>query len=185
MKNKLAIFAAIAVLITGIACSSDETEKANQSVSEANKFVTDANSAATEATGKGSEYDKKVAAIENDSDLEEVRDYGRDLIKIYSSMEENFKKAGDKFDEASKFKVADQFREYLQTKAQEMKKRSEYSAELKKIPNALIESKSKGKYTDAVAELVPKIQKMTKEAQELGDKADKLVKDNPTLIKKN
>ncbi len=185
MKNKLAALAVLAIIVTGLACSSDDTGKANELVAEANKFVTEANKAASDATSKGGEYDKKVDNVKNDDDLKAARDFGKEMTKLYTSMEENFKKASEKFDEASKLKVNEKFKEYLETKAKEMKNRSETATEMKKIPKALDDAANEKAYRDALQDLVPKIQKMTKESQEIGDKADKIVKDNPTIIKQN
>ena len=63
-------------------------------------------------------------------------------------MVENFKKAADKFDEASKLKLNDKFKEYLETKAKEMKLRSEYAGELKKVPQKMIDSDSESEFKD-------------------------------------
>jgi len=104
------------------------------------------------------------------------------LMPMYESMSENFKKAGEKFDEASKLKLKEKHKEYLETKAKEMKLRGEYSAELKKIPQALIDSANEKAYRETVADLSEKINKMTEEAKTLGDKATQIQKDNPDVM---
>lgn len=184
MKHITAIFAVLMTLAIGLACSGgDDTAKANELVGEANKFIVEAGSAVTKVTSKSSEFDSKVNSIKNNKDLEAARAFGKELTGLYTTMEENFKKAGDKFEEAGKLNVNEKFKEYLQSKATEMKKRAEYSTELKKIPKALDDSQNEKAYRESIATIVPNVQKMTKEAQDLAEKADKIVKDNPTIIK--
>jgi hypothetical protein len=49
MKNLTAILAILMLIFVGLACSGDETEKANSLVDEANKFVAEGNKAVQEA----------------------------------------------------------------------------------------------------------------------------------------
>ena len=182
MKNVLGIFAIVIIIVAGLACSTDDTTKANAVVDEANKFVAAANESVKKGSRLGDEFDQKVSAIKSKSDLADARDLGRNLMKEYDSMVDNFKKAGDKFDEASKLKIKDKHKEYLETKAKEMKLRSDYAVEMKKIPQALIDTDSKSDFTDTVKKLVAKIKTMTSDAQDLSDKGDKIVKENPDIM---
>ena len=120
--------------------------------------------------------------MKNDSDLSATRDFGKELFPLYDSMKENFQKAGDKFEEASKLKINEKNKEYLELKAKEMKTRSDYSAELKKIPQALIDSHNPAEYKKAKDDTNDKISKMLAEAKDLGDKANKIQTDNPGII---
>lgn len=182
MKNIFGIFAIVVIIVAAMACSSDDTTKANAVVDEANKFVAAANESVVKGGKLGDEFDQKVSAIKSKSDLTDARDLGKDLMKEYDSMVDNFKKAGDKFDEVSKLKLKDKHKEYLETKAKEMKLRSDYAAEMKKIPQALIDTDSKSEFTDKVTKLVAKVKTMTSDAQDLSDKGDKLVKENPDIM---
>jgi hypothetical protein len=186
MKNLTGILAVFMILAVGLACSGgDETAKANELVAEANKFLTEANNSAEKVKTKGAEFDQKVNAIKNDTGLKEARDFGKELFPLYDSMKENFQKAGEKFEAASKLPVNAKFKEYLETKAQEMKKRSEYSGELRAVPQALIDSEGEKAYREAVGKISEKVKKMIGEAQQLGDKADKIQKDNPDVMKQS
>jgi len=188
MKNLTGVFAIFMLLLIGLACSGsfgDETTKANVLVDDANKFVTTANESVTKVGTKADELEKKIDAIKGDADLKSARDFGKELMPLYDSMSENFKKASDKFDEASKVKIQEKHKEYLETKAKEMKLRSEYALELKKIPQALIDSDGEKAFRDASGKIAENVNKMTKEAKELSDKADKIQKDNPDVMKQN
>lgn len=188
MKNLTGILAIFMILAIGLACSGsfgDETTKANTLVDEANKFVTTANESVMKAGTKADELEKKIDTIKGDEELKSARDLGKELMPIYDSMSENFKKAGDKFEEASKLKVNEKHKEYLETKAKEMKLRSDYALELKKIPQALNDSDGEKAFRDASGKIVDNVNKLTKEAKELSDKADKIQKDNPDVMKQN
>lgn len=183
MKNFTGYLAFIILIMVGLACSGDETQKANELVKEANKFIMQATEDAKKADEKGNEYDTKLAKITNDNQLEELRNLGKEVMKNYDSINESFTKASSKFDEASKLKINEKFKEYLEIKAKEMKKRSEYFLEIKKIPQALIDSKSKQEYLSESAKIGTSAKKMIDEAKDLAEKGDKIVKDNPSVIK--
>ena len=182
MKNLTGILAVLILICVGLACSSYETTKANETVGEANKFVTAANESVVKAGTLYDEYEAKVDSIKNDDGLEEARKMANDLLPLYDSMSQNFTKAGEKFDEASKLKIKDAHKQYLETKAKEMKLRGEYSAEMKKIPQALIDSSGEKAYREAVTSVIEKVNKMTTEAKTLGDKATQIQKDNPDVM---
>jgi len=185
MKNFTGILAIAILILVGLACTdSMETEKANGIIAEANKFITTANENAEKAGKRYDEYTKKVEDIKEEDEVDVVRDFGKkELFPLYDAMGENFKKASEKFDEASKLKVNPKYKEYLETKAQEMKKRSEHALEMKKIPQALIDSKKKKDYEESRDKIIESASKMQKEAKELDEKAEKIRKDNPDVIK--
>lgn len=185
MKNLTAILAVLMLLFVGLACS-DQTDKANALVDEANKFITDASKNIEDADAKGKEFDKKINEIESNDDHKKVSEFGeKELVPLYDKMKENFQKAGEKFEAASKLKTNEKFKEYLEAKAAEFKKRAEYAEQMKAIPKTLSSSKNEKEYKDAVAKEIEKAQKLLKEATELGEKATKIQKDNPDIMKQN
>ena len=182
MKHLTAVLATIVLLVIGLACSGDDREKANGLVSEANKFVAEANDSVKKAEAKGNEYDARLVKITKDSELNELREFGKEIIKLYDTIKDNFDKAGAKFEEASKLNINDKAKEYLGIKGNEMKKRGEYSAEIKRIPQALIDSKKKEEYVADAQKYGANAKKLLEEANEMAEKANKLANDNPTLI---
>ena len=184
MKNSVGILAILALLVSGLACSalSDETSKANGLVDEANKFVSTANESVTKASSLADDFDAILTKINGPADLEKARGIAKDLIKQYDVTIDSFKKAGEKFDEASKLKIKDKHKEYLELKAKEMKLRSDYTTEVKKVPQKLIDTESKSEFNDLMKTQIAKVKSMNTEAGELSDKADKIVKENPDIM---
>src|SRR4051812_13833541 len=108
MKNITAILAVLMMVFAGLACSGDETDKANVLVDEANKFIVEANKNVTDAETKGTEFDKKVTAIDSNDDHKAVSEFGeKELLPLYDKMKDNFQKAGEKFEAAGKLKLND------------------------------------------------------------------------------
>jgi uncharacterized protein YxeA len=182
MKHLTAILAALVLLVIGLACSGDEREKANGLVNEANKFVAEANEQVRQAEAKATEYDAKLNQVDSDQELKELREFGKGIMEIYDSMKASFEKAGAKFEEASKLNINEKAKEYLGIKANEMKKRAEYSTEVRKIPQALIESKNRQEYVGDAKKFGANARKLLEEANEIAEKANKLSKENPTQI---
>lgn len=184
MKNSLGILAVLALLVAGLACSalSDETSKANSLVDEANKFVSTANDSVTKASRLGDDFDAILTKIKTPADLEKARSIAKDLVKQYDVTIDSFKKAGEKFDEASKLKIKDKHKEYLELKAKEMKLRSDYTVEVQKVPQKLIDTESKNDFNDTMKAQLAKVKSMNSDANDLSDKADKIVKDNPDIM---
>ncbi|MBE7515368.1 MAG: hypothetical protein HS105_01975 [Chloracidobacterium sp.] len=183
MRNWTGVLAVVVLFTAAFACSMDETSKANDLVKEANTFITAGNDIATKAEDLGGKLDGKLDNVKDKSDLEDARSMAKDLGKMYDDLGDNFKKAGDKFTEASKLKINDKFKEYLETKAKEFSTRHDYSVELKKIPQKLIDSDSETEYRSLYKDQMEKVQSMLKDAKDLSDKADKIVKDNPDVMK--
>jgi len=181
MKNLTAILAVLMMIFAGLACSTDETDKANAMVDEANKFITEGNKNVQDAETKGKEYNQKITASEGDEDLAKVTEYGKtELLPLYDKMKDNFQKAGEKFDAASKLKVNEKFKEYLEIKASEFKKRADYAEALKAVPKTLAD----GNYKEPAQKDLDKADGILKEANDLDTKAKKIQTDNPNIFKK-
>lgn len=187
MKNVTAILAVLMMIFAGLACSGDETDKANVLVDEANKFVADGNKNVQDADTKGKEFDKMVADAEGTrAEQDKLTEFGnKELIPLYDKMKDNFQKAGEKFEAAGKLKVNDKYKEYLETKAAEFKKRAEYAESLKAVPKSLADSKNKDAYFAAAKKDNEKSEAIANEAKTLADKATKIQTENPGIFKKN
>lgn len=186
MKNTTGILTIIILLIAGLACSGgDDIAKINEHVDAANKFVTEANEAVKKVEAKADEFDEKVDNVKSEADLKAVREMGKEMASLYETMQTNFQKAGEKFAEAGKIAGNPKFKEYFELKAQEMRKRSDMSAELKGIPKALDEAANEKAFKTSAAKVVEKVQQLTKEANDLGEKANKIQRDNPDIIKQS
>jgi len=177
----LGMFIALILLIAVVlACSSggNETEKANKLVDEGNSAVQDAKKSLTEA-----EQLKQKMLTTDVSHLDDARSTARDAIAAYEKAEAKCKEAAAKYDEASRLKLNDKFKEYLSLKVKEYNKRAELVQTAKGVPQALIDSESRQGWIAKANSVNQKVDQLSKEADDLGAQAEKLQKDNPDIFK--
>ena len=175
------LLAVIVVLAVGLACSgtSDETEKANGLVTDGNTAITDGKKFLTDATAK------VTTMLGTDvKHLAEARTLANEAIRLYDQAEDKCKAAASKYDEASKLKINDKFKDYLSAKVKEYNKRAELVETLKSVPQALIDAQSKDAFTSRANAANQKAESISKEADDLAAQADKIQKDNPDSFKK-
>ena len=173
-------FLALLMLVAAVlACSSGlETEKANKIGDEGNAAVAEGKKFYTEAE------EKKQAMLQtNVGQLAEARTLAKEAIASYDKAEEKCKEAAKKYDEASKLKISDKFKEYLQIKVREYNKRAELCEAAKGTPQALIDSESRDSFISRANANNAKVDALSKEAEDLAAQATKLEKDNPDLFK--
>lgn len=180
IRKNLSAFLALLLLIAAvIACSSgNETDKANKLVDEGNAAVTEAKKHITEAE------ELKDKMLKTDvSELAEARSTAKDAITAYDKAKDKCKEAAAKYDEASRLKLNDKFKEYLALKVKEYNKRVELIDTAKGIPQALIDSESREGWIKKASDVTEKVNKLSKEADDLGAQAEKLEKDNKDIFK--
>jgi hypothetical protein len=184
---KKTILLTMILVVAGLlsACTLYETDKANKFVDEANVAITDANDKIGKGNGKLVELEKAVPDIESDEDLEKARAIAKESIPMLETARDQYKTASDKFDAASKLKLQDKFKEYLDLKAKEMKKRSEIAEQMLGEPQALIKSDSKEAYQKLVDDLVAKVKVLRTDAEDLAVKAEKITAENKDIFKTN
>ncbi len=180
-KNTATALMALALLVAAVlACSSggNETDKANKLVDEGNAAVQDAKKSITEAE------DLKQKMLHTDvSQLSEARATAKDAIAAYEKAETKCKEAAAKYDEASRLKLGDKFKEYLALKVKEYNKRAEMVAMAKGVPQALIDSESREGWINKANDINDKVDKLRQEADDIATRADKIQKDNPDIFK--
>ncbi len=175
-----ALMAGLLLLGIVLACSSGfETDKANKLVAEGNAAIDEGKKYFADAE------EKKSRMLHTDvSHLADARAIANEAIKAYDQAEEKAKAAAGKFDEASKLKLSDKYKEYLALKVKEFNKRAELIETAKSIPQALIDSQSRSSFISSANAATEKGNRLNKEAEDLSDQADKLEKDNPDIFKK-
>jgi membrane-associated HD superfamily phosphohydrolase len=191
MKTKMSnqrqlttVMALLLVVAAVLACNlGDETGKANKLVDEGNAAVQDAKKYYEDAEEKKENMINAVDAIKNDADLEAARAIAKEAIVAYDKTKAKCEEVSKKYEEASKLKIKDKFKEYLTLKTSEFKKRAEIVDTAKGIPQALIDSKNKASFNSSAKTISEKVDKLTKEADDLGAQADKLQKDNKDIFK--
>jgi hypothetical protein len=184
---KKTILLTMMVVMAGLlsACNLYETDKANKLVDEANVSITDGNDKINKGNDKLVEMETAVPNIEDEAGLEKARGVAKDSIALLEKARDQYKVASGKFEEASKLKLQDKFKEYLDTKSKEMKKRSDIADALLGEPQALVKSDSKEEYQKAVETVVAKVKGLRTEADDLATKADKITAENKEIFKTN
>jgi len=174
------MFAALALLVAMVlACSTgNETEKANKLVDEGNTAVQEAKKNITEAENL------KQKMLKTDvSHLDEARETAKEAIAAYETAEAKCKEAASKYDEASRLKLGDKFKEYLALKVKEYNKRAELVRTARGVPQALIDSESRQGWITKANSVNEQVDKLSKEADDFAAQADKIQKDNPNIFK--
>lgn len=166
------------VLACGGTTIGNETEQANKLVDEGNAAVQDAKKFVTEAESK-----KDSMLHTNVRQMAEARTLAKEAVAAYDKAEEKCKEAAKKYDEASKLKINDKFKEYLGLKVKEYNKRAEMVATARATPQALLDSESRNSFVIRVKAANEKVDQLSREAQELADQSDKLQKGNPDIFK--
>ena len=174
-------FMALLLLVAAVlACSSgDETEKANKLADEGNAAVEEGKKVFQDADDK-----KQKMLKTNVSELAEARTLAKEAIAAYGKAEDKCKEAAKKYDEASKLKISDKFKEYLGIKVKEYNKRAELVEASKGTPQALIDSESRSSFITRAQANNEKVAALAKEADDLAGQAKKLEADNPNMFKK-
>lgn len=175
-----AVMAFLLLIATVLACSSigDETAKANKLVEEGNAAVQEAKKYVTDAEEK-----KQKMLTTKVSQLAEARTTAKEVIAAYDKAEDKCKEAAKKYEEASKLKIKDKFKEYLALKVKEYDKRAELVETAKGTPQALLDSESRASFLSRANSTNGKVELLSKEADDIGAQADKLQKDNADIFK--
>lgn len=180
--NKSSMFMAVLLLLAVVlACSSsvgNETAQANKLVDEGNAAVQEAKKFVATAEEK-----KDAMLHTNVRQLAEARTLAKESVAAYDKAEEKCKEAAKKYDEASKLKINDKFKEYLALKVKEYNKRAELVESARATPQALIDSESRASFITRAKAANDKVEELNKEADEFASQSDKLQKDNPDIFK--
>lgn len=176
----LAALVLVSVILACKGTTSDETEKANKLVDEGNAAIAEGKKILNEAEDK-----KNTMLHTNVAQLGEARTLANEAIRDYDQAEEKCKDAAAKYDEASKLKTDDKFKEYLSLKVKEYNKRAEMVEAMKATPQALIDSQTRAAFVSRANAANEKATRLGKEADDLSAQADKIQKDNPQSFKKS
>jgi hypothetical protein len=178
-RHSNALMALLFLVAAVLACSSgDETAQANKLVDEGNTAVQEAKKFVTEAEEKKQKMLNTPVAL-----LADARVTAQETIASYEKAKQKCKEASKKYEEASKLKIKDKFKEYLTVKVKEYDKRAELVETAKGTPQALIDSKTRSAFIGMAKANNERVARLSKEADDLAAQADKLQKDNPDMFK--
>lgn len=178
----LALMSLLAVF--ALACNlGDETDKANKLIDEGNTLVTDGNKTVQEATAKNNQlYDN--LNDENFADEQaRLKTTAQEAVDGFDKSASKYKDAAQKFEDASKLKVDEKFKEYLSLKAQEFRKNAEGAEVGKSLSKAFLDSSDGPSLLKKINELKPRVESLSKEAADLQQKAEKIRTDNKDKFK--
>jgi rubrerythrin len=104
---------------------------------------------------------------------------------IFDQAIADAKAAADKYDQAAKLKVDEKYKQYLELRAQLMRKEGAHLAALKELPTARKDTSVKGQRTlrDKQADIKTRSEKLKKEVDDLKAQADKMQKENGDKFK--
>ncbi len=183
-QTKRNMFLAFALMITFVlACGSgDEIDKANKLVAEGNTAIQEGNKLALEAGPKNDKIFEEVTADTYEEDKEKLKGTAKEAIDGLTKSAEKYREASKKFDEASKLKVDDKFKEYLTLKSQEFSKRAEQMDAAKGNAQAFLDSADAVSLMAKINANKPRIEALDKESKDLEAKADKIRSENKGKI---
>src|SRR5262249_13241955 len=143
----------------------------NAAVTDGKKFLNDAQEKITTMMGTDFKH------------LAEARNLANEAIRLYDQANDKCKAAAGKYDEASKLKIDDHFKDYLTAKAKEFNTRSQAIDALKSVPQALIDAQSYNAFISRANAANQKAESISKDADDLAAQADKIQKDNSNSFK--
>ena len=180
-RHSSSLLALFLVVVAVLACNktaTNETDKANKLVDEGNAAVKEAKTFVADAEAK------KTKMMQTDvRRLAEARVTAAEAIAAYDRAAAKCKEAAQKYDEASRLQINDKFKQYLILKVKEYNKRAEMVETAKGTPQALIESTNRSSFVIRANSNNEKVDKLYKDAEDIGAQADKLQKDNPDIFK--
>ena len=183
-KTTLWLVVLLAAISLSMACGGQEDE-ANKLVNEANALVTkaSANDAKIGSLSKELLGEAWVNAEDNAKYVADNKAKFDELAGLDEQNEKTMNEAAGKYDQATKLKVDDKFKEYIGVKSQQLKKLGEkYKAEATFV-KALMAEQDSDKAGKLSEDFAKKTTEMNKEIADLTAKADKIMKDNPTVFK--
>lgn len=183
-KTTLWLVVLLAAISFSMACGGQEDD-ANKLVNEANAVIDKAKANDTKINALSKELlgEAWVNAEDNGKYMADNKAKFDELVGLDEQNEKAMNEAAGKFEQAAKLNVNEKFKEYLGLKSQEFKKLAEkYKAEYTFLKSLAAET-ANDKAGKLAEEYSRKSADIVKEATEIAAKAEKIMKDNPTVFK--
>jgi hypothetical protein len=172
------------LLAFALACNlGDETDKANKLIDEGNQMVTDGNKLVQDATAKNNQLYDNLNDANFADEQARLKTTAQEAVEGFDKSAAKYRDAAQKFEDASKLKVNDKFKEYLSLKAQEFRKNAEGAEVGKSLSKAFIDSSDGPTLLKKINELKPRVETLSKEATDFQEKAEKIRTDNKDKFK--
>lgn len=174
----------LALLATSPGCKylvktgADETTQANKLQEEADQLASKVDEAYNQAT-------QKEDAIKAEKKAKTRQQLNDEETSIFDQAIADAKSAADKYEQASKLKIDEKYKQYLDLRAQLMRKEGAHLAALKELPNARKDTSVEGQRTlrDKQADIKVRSDKLKKEVDDLKTQAEKMQKENGDKFK--
>jgi hypothetical protein len=151
---------------------------------EANKLQDEADQLAAKVDGAYGQATQKEDAIKAEKKDKTRQQLNDEESTIYDQAIADAKAAADKYEQASKLKVDEKYKQYLDLRAQLMRKEGAHLQALKELPTARNDKSLKGKtLRDKQADIKTRVDKLKGEVEETRAKADKMQKENGDKFK--
>lgn len=162
------------------------TKTDDPQLKEANKLEGEADALAAkveEVYKEAAQKDEEINAAKKDK--ARVKKLGDEQVALYDEAAKNARDAADKYEQAGKLKVDAKYQEYLNVRAQYMRKHGAHIAALKDLITARSEATAKpNKATrDKQTEAKSRSERLKKEVDDLKAQAEKLQKENGDKFK--
>lgn len=151
---------------------------------EANKLQDEADQLAAKVEGAYGQATQKEDAIKAEKKDKARKQLNDEESAIYDQAIADAKAAAEKYDQAGKLKIDEKYKQYLDQRAELMRKEGAHLAALKELPSARNDPSLKGKAArDKQADIKTRSEKLKKEVDESKAKADKMQKENGDKFK--
>ena len=175
MKRNLLLTAVMLAALFALACG--ELDKANKLVNEGNAAITDGNKFVQDALDKNTQV-KDGLSSDFPANKDTVRASAQEAIKGFEQAAAKYREAAQKFDEATRLKVDDKFKEYLQLKSKEFAKNAEQAEAARDNLKAVLDSEDGNALQAAFEKNSERLDQLDKEAKALNAQAEKIRQDN-------
>jgi hypothetical protein len=161
------------------------SKAAEDQTKEANKLQEEADQLAAKVDGAYNQATQKEDAIKAEKKAKTRQQLNDEETAIFDQAIADAKSAADKYDQATKLKVDEKYKQYLDLRAQLMRKEGAHLAALKELPTARKDTTVKGQKTlrDKQADIKTRSDKLKKEVDDLKVQADKMQKENGDKFK--
>jgi hypothetical protein len=184
ITRKLLAVLVLALLVAAPGCkyfsktATDQTREANKLQEEADQLAAKVQEAYNQAT-------QKEDAIKAEKKAKTRQQLNDEEAAIFDQAMGDAKTAAEKYDQASKLKVDEAYKKYLDLRAQLMRKEGAHLAALKELPTARKDTSRQGQRTlrDKQADIKTRSDKLKKEVDDLKAQADKMQKENGDKFK--
>jgi len=174
------------LLIFGLkACDNAQIDEANKLNDEAGVILEKENDLADKSNQL---LDELLG--DNLTKVEDVKAYKEknkskfdELISLIGQVERLGAESTDKYEQASKLKVSEKYKEYLGIKIQEIKKRTDAHKLVVPFIKEFLQTNDVDKINKLMEDFNQQTADIAKEADKLSEKARQLAKDNPNVIK--